>query len=148
MLPAGASQAVAAASQTDKGGIVQFWNEQHAAMDAMKRERDFAKAVLLFREALAINPNHEDSHYYLANCLAALGDIPAAIIELDALSRINPQSHRAYPRKGELLATSAHTRGQMKAAHQALDTALKLNSEETGTLILLGEVSLAQGDMA
>jgi len=136
------------AGQMDKSGVVLFWDKEHAAMNAMKLDHDFAKAAQLFREALAINPNHEDSHYYLANCLAALGDTHAAIIELDALSRINPQSHRAYQRKGELLATSAHTRGQMKAAHQALDTALKLNSEETGTLILLGEVSLAQGDMA
>ena len=148
MLPAGASQAVAAASQTDKGGIVQFWNEQHAAMDAMKRERDFAKAVLLFGEALDINPNHEDSHYYLANCLAALGDIPAAIAELDALSRINPQNHRAFQRKGELLASSAASRSQLEAALQVLNNALRLNPEETGTLILLGEVALAQGDNA
>lgn len=79
-------------------------------MDAIKRERDFSKAAGLFREALALNPEHEDSHYYLASCLAALGDIPAAIAELDALTRINPQNHRAFQRKGELLAASASSR--------------------------------------
>jgi tetratricopeptide (TPR) repeat protein len=141
-------QAANAASPTGQTGIVQFWAKQHAAMDAMKRDRDFTKAAQLFREALAINPNHEDSHYYLANCLAALGDIPAAVAELDALARINPQNHRAYQRKGELLASSATSRSQLQSAHQALNSALKLNSEETGTLVLLGEVTLAQGDMA
>jgi len=129
-----------------KAATVQFWTVQHAAMDAMKRERDFGKAATLFRQALTLNPNHEDSHYYLANCYAALGDIPAAIAELDALSHINPQNHRAFQRKGELLAASATTRTQLGAARLPLVSALRLNSEETGTLVLLGEVDLARGD--
>jgi tetratricopeptide (TPR) repeat protein len=137
-----------AAVQLDKAGLVRFWEKQHAAMDAMKRERNFTKATLLFREALAINPDHEDSHYYLANCLAASGDIPAALAELDALIRINPQNHRAFQRKGELLASSASSRSQLELARQALNGALGLNSEETGALVLLGQVALALGDFA
>ncbi len=137
-----------AAVQLDKAGLVRFWEKQHAAMDAMKRERNFTKATLLFREALAMNPNHEDSHYYLANCLAASGDIPAALAELDALIRINPQNHRAFQRKGELLASSASSRSHLELARQALNGALGLNSEETGALVLLGQVALAQGDFA
>jgi enediyne biosynthesis protein E4 len=132
----------------DKATWLEFWDKQHAAMDAMKREQDLAKAVPLFRKALAINPAHEDSHYYLANCLAGLGDVPSAIAELDALARINPQNRRAFQRKGELLAAAAVSRSQLNAARQALDTALRLNSEETGTLVLLGQVALAQGDVA
>jgi tetratricopeptide (TPR) repeat protein len=137
-----------AAAQLDKAGLVRFWDKQHAAMDAMKRERNFAKATVLFREALTINPDHEDSHYYLANCLAASGDIPSAIAELDALARINPQNRRAFQRKGELLAASASSRSQLEPARQALNLALSLNSEETGTLVLLGQVALALGDFA
>jgi enediyne biosynthesis protein E4 len=134
--------------QLDKATLVQFWDKQHAAMDAMKRERNFAKAAQLFREALAINPNHEDAHYYLANSLVASGDVPAAIAELDVLARINPQSRRAFQRKGELLAASAFSRSQLARARQTLNDALRLNSEETGTLVLLGQVALAQGDFA
>jgi enediyne biosynthesis protein E4 len=129
----------------DKAVLSQFWKKQHAAMDAMKREQDCPKAAPLFREALTINPQHEDSHYYLANCLATLGNIPDATAELDALIRINPQNRRAFQRKGELLAASANSRAQLEAARQALNSALALNSEETGTLILLGEVLLAEG---
>jgi len=137
-----------AKNEDPKSIAVQFWLKQHAAMDAMKREHDFAKGADLFREALALNPNHEDSHYYLANCLTALGDIPAAIAELDVLLHINPQNHRAFQRKGELLAASATSRGQLTLARETLRSALKLNSEETGTLALLGEVELARGDLA
>lgn len=137
-----------APAQLDNATLLRFWEKQHAAMDAMKREHAFTKAAGLFREALAINPKHEDSHYYLANCLVALGDIPSAVSELDQLGRINPQNHRAFQRKGELLAASASSRNQLEQARQALTTALHLNSEETGTLILLGEVSLAMRDLA
>jgi Flp pilus assembly protein TadD len=137
-----------AAAQLDKAVLVRFWEKQHAAMDAMKRDRNFAKATELFREALAINPDHEDAHYYLANCLVASGDIPAAIAELDALVRINPKNRRAYQRKGELLAASASSRSQLESARQALNSALSLNSEETGTLVLLGQVGLALRDFA
>jgi tetratricopeptide (TPR) repeat protein len=100
----------------------------------------------LFREALTLNPQHEDSHYYLANCLALLGDIPSAIAELEILARINPQNHRAFQRKGELLAASATSRAQLEAARAALKAALDLNPEETGTLLLLGQVTLAEGN--
>jgi tetratricopeptide (TPR) repeat protein len=128
--------------------LARFWERQRAAMDAMKREHDLPKATQLFRAALALNPGHEDSHYYLANCLAGQGRLSEAIAELDALVAVNPQSHRAFQRKGELLAASATTRSQLDAARKALDSALRLNSEETGTLLLLGEVALARGDFA
>ena len=134
--------------QLDRAALMRFWNKQRQAMDTMKHEGNCEKAVPLFRDALAINPEHEDSHYYLANCLATLGDIPGAIAELDALARINPQNHRAFQRKGELLAASASSMAQLESARQALDAALHLNSEETGTLVLLGQVALAQGDLA
>ena len=128
--------------------LVRFWEKQRAAMDAMKRDRNFTRAAQLFREALAINPGHEDSHYYLANCLAASGDVAGAVAELDALIGVNSQSHRALQRKGELLASSASSKAQLERARQVLDKALRLNPEETGTLVLLGQVTLALGDGA
>jgi enediyne biosynthesis protein E4 len=134
--------------QLTKQELVRFWDRQRSAMDAMKRERDSAKAERLFREALAINPGHEDSRYYLANSLAEHGDTPGAVAELDTLARINPQSHRAFQRKGELLAASALSQRDLAGAREALNTALRINPEETGTLLLLGEVDLARGDGA
>ncbi|MCC6365288.1 MAG: VCBS repeat-containing protein [Bryobacterales bacterium] len=131
----------------DQRLVMRFWEKQRAAMDAMKREHDPAKAAGLFREALAMDPRHEDSLYYLANCLAAQEDAAGAVAELDKLAQVNPQSHRALQRKGELLASSASSRSQFTAARAPLEAALRLNSEETGTLVLLGEVDLALGDL-
>jgi tetratricopeptide (TPR) repeat protein len=126
---------------------LRFWAKQRAAMDAMKRDRDVEKAAVLLREALAINPSHEDSRYYLANCLAAKGDVPGAIAELNTLTQLNPQSRRAFQRKGELVASSSSSRAELAAARAPLVEALRLNSEETGALVLLGEVDLALGDV-
>ncbi len=120
-----------------------FWEKQRAAMDALKRQRDCLKAAAFFREALAIDPQHEDSHYYLANCLIAQGDIAGAVAELDSLAQINPQSHRAFQRKGEILAAA----GELDQSRKALEIAFRLNSEETGVLVLLGEVALARRDL-
>lgn len=133
-------------AQLDRKTLSRFWEKQRAAMDAMKRDHNINRATQLFREALALNPGHEDSHYYLANCLAAAGDVKGAVSELDMLIRINPESHRALQRKGELLAASASSKAQLEQARRVLNEALRLNSEETGSLILLGQVTLALGD--
>ena len=71
-----------------------FWPVQRAAMEAMKVDRDVPRAVELLREALAIDPTHEDSRYYLANGLLALGQTEEAMAELNRLREMNPRSRR------------------------------------------------------
>ncbi len=126
----------------------EFWSKQREAMDAMKESNDVAKAVVLFRQALALNPEHEDSRYYLANCLAAQGDVAGALEQLAELIRINPGSHRAYQQRGLLLAESASTRTGLKAAEESLEKAYSINPEETGTMLILGELAVVLGDRA
>ena len=144
---AGAAAPASAAKPPGRAEVVQFWDKQRAALDAMKREKDYVRAARLFREALALNPLHEDSHYYLANCLDAQGDTQGAIAELETLARINPSSHRAWQRRGVLLAASARTPAQWATAEDSIRRALNLNPEETGTLLLLGEIGLLRGDL-
>jgi tetratricopeptide (TPR) repeat protein len=143
--PIEAAQA-ATVTPPSRDQLVQFWKKQRAAMDALKRENDIAKAANLFREAVALNPTHEDSRYYLANCLYAQGDTTGALEQLEDLIRTNPQSHRGYQRKGLLLAASAESTVELTAAEQAVSKALALNPEETGTLLLLGEIALLKGE--
>jgi hypothetical protein len=140
--PANAS----AATGLSPDQVVEFWKKQHLAMDALKKDSDIQKAARLFREAVALNPAHEDSRYYLANCLYAEGDTAGALEQLDALIRINPQSHRGYQRKGLLLAAAARNMDQLTAAESTVGKAQALNPEETGTLLLLGEIALLRGD--
>ena len=136
-----------APAATDKSRLLEFWNQQRAAMKAMKVENDFPKAIPLFRAALAVDPQHEDSHYYLAHCLAAQGDVTHALAQLEELQRLNPQSHRAFQQWGCLRAISAASDADLAAAEKSLERAHALNPEETGALLVLGEVALLRGDV-
>lgn len=139
-----ASRPVTPSSERERQ--LQFWARQRAAMNAMKIEKDNSKAIPLFREALALNPNHEDSRYYLGLCLASQNDPDAALAELEVLQRINPQSHRAWQQWGVLRAMFAKTDADLAVAEQSLERAHALNPEETGALLVLGEISLLRGD--
>lgn len=131
---------------TDKQRTLDFWNKQRAAMNAMKVEKDDAKALALFREALALNPAHEDSLYYLAACLASAGDTGGALAQLAELKRISPQSQRAFAQWGTLRALTATSPADLQAAEESLARAQAINPEETGALLVLGEVALLRGD--
>ena len=133
---------------SDREQVVEFWNKQRAGMDAVKIEGDLPKAIGLFRQALALNPEHEDSRYYLANCLAALGDLEGAMTELDTMRRLSPGSHRAHKQWGVLRAMTAESGADLEAADRALERALEINQEGIGSVFVLGEIALMQGDRA
>ncbi len=130
----------------DRSRTVAFWAKQREAMQALKVERDVARAAVLLREANALDPTHEDTRYYLASALATLGDVRGALAELEALTRLNPSSHRALARWGALRAQTADGPADLVAAEASLQRAHALNPEETGALLALGEISLMLGD--
>ncbi len=130
----------------EKEKLVQFWAKQREAMNALQVEADLPRATKLFREALALNPAHEDARYYLGNCLAMQDDRQGALAEFEELMRLNPQSQRAYRRWGVLRAAAASSRWDLDSARERLKKAAAINPEETGTLLVLGEVDLLQGD--
>jgi len=115
-------------------------------MNTIKVAKDFSAAITLFREAILLNPKHEDSHYYLAQALAGTGDFESALDELLKLQEINPQSHRAFQQWGNLRAQSAQTMEHLDQAEHALEQARRINPEETGALLILGEVSVLKND--
>jgi tetratricopeptide (TPR) repeat protein len=125
-----------------------FWRAHRAGMDAIKKEGDSGKAEGHFRRALALDPAHEDARYYLAAALVAQGETPEALKHLRELARRSPRSHRAFKRWGTLEALAATSPAELEEAARALERALELNQEETGSLLVLGEVALMQGDPA
>jgi enediyne biosynthesis protein E4 len=130
----------------DRRRLAAFWLKQREAVDALKTRGDLPRAIALFREALALNPSHEDARYYLANALAEQGRVPEALEQLEWLIRVNPQSHRALKQWGALRALSARSPADLEAARATLARALAVNPEETGTLLLLGELALMGGE--
>jgi tetratricopeptide (TPR) repeat protein len=125
--------------------VLAFWSRHRQAMDAMKRDEDPEKAIPLFREALALDPGHEDARYYLANCLWAVGDEEGALGELAELRRRAPGSLRAHLRWAAIQAAVDDSEEGLAGAVAAGKRALEINQEETGGLLLLGELELLRG---
>jgi Flp pilus assembly protein TadD len=135
------------ASTTDRERVVAFWNAQRAGMHAMKVERNCPKAIELFRTALLHDPAHEDARYYLGTCLAETGNAEGALQQYEELTRNNRQSHRGHAAWGTLRAITARSREDLARAEAALERAHRLNPEETGALLTLGEVALMRRDV-
>jgi tetratricopeptide (TPR) repeat protein len=133
---------------SEKERQIAFWDKHRAAMDRLKRDRDPQSAALLFREALALDPRHEDGRYYLASCLASMGQTQGAIKELEALLAVNPSSHRALQRLAYLHAQTARSKADLQTAAAEAGRAHALNPEETGALLLLAEIELLRGNPA
>lgn len=131
---------------TDREKIARFWQLQRAGMDAIKIEDDPEKAARLFDQALELNPDHEDAHYYRAAALTALGRPDEALDHLRRLTEINPQSHRGHKRWGTLRALTAETDQHLEEAARALERSHEVNKEEIGSLLVLGEIDLLRGD--
>ena len=136
------SAASAPASMTDRDRVVAFWDRHRAAMHALKVERAPGKAADLFEQALALDPAHEDARYYLATALAAQGDTDGALRQYDLLNRANDRSHRSLAAWGRLRALTQRNPADLVAAEAALAKAHDLNPEETGALLMLGEIAL------
>ncbi|MDH3785024.1 MAG: FG-GAP-like repeat-containing protein [Acidobacteriota bacterium] len=124
----------------------EFWRVQRAAMRAMKVDADPVAAGRLFEQALQLDPSHEDSIYYLGNCLAEQGDDDGALARFAELMRINPKSHRAFKRWGTLQAIVAKSSEEIERAEEALDRAVAINPEATGARMVLAEIHIVRGD--
>lgn len=137
--------AAAAEGGLDRGEVRQFWRLFREAT----RERhagEFAKAEDLYRQALAIDPRHEDSLYYLGQSLDALGRVGEAREALRRLVEVDSGSSRGHAALGSLLAHHAGgSSAELQDAEQHFREALRINREETGPMIRLAEVLILMG---
>jgi hypothetical protein len=134
------------AAVLSRAKVTAFWAAERAGMDAMKRRGDLPGAIRSFREALAYDPSHEDSRYYLATCLWTQGARDEALRQLAELVRRSPMSHRGYRQWAVYQALAAPDAAGLAGAETAAERALAINGEDTGSLLLLGEIDLLQGD--
>jgi tetratricopeptide (TPR) repeat protein len=128
--------------------VREFWRVQRAAVRAMKVDLDLDAAILNFRQALALDPTHEDSLYFLGNCLEDQGDREGALSQFATLMELNPNSHRAFKLWGTLKAMSAESTAALIHAEEALERAVTINPEATGARMVLAEVGLVRNDTA
>jgi tetratricopeptide (TPR) repeat protein len=121
-----------------------FWDSFRQASKA-RMDGDYAAAAELYKKALQLKPQHEDSLYYLGNCYFELQRYEDALEAYQRLIRANPQgSSRGYVRIGRVYTSRApHAPFDLNKAERAFRQALDLDPD-SGALLCLGEVALLQ----
>ncbi len=145
--PAPAAAAPVSSAQR-KEDVLSFWDAYRDAR-AKAAGGDRKGAIEAYRRALALNPQHEDSHYSLANLLDEEGDRAGAIREMRELLRIQPRAARGHRALGDFLSDPASgPLEDLAEARKEYEAAGSIYQEETGWVVRVGEVELATGDAA
>ena len=127
---------------------VRFWKSFNRAT-TLRIGGDCREALAVYREALGINPSHEDSLYYSGHCLWDTGSIEEARLSFRKLLAVNPESVRAHVALASaLVAPDGAGALDLVAAEKHLRRAHQINLEETGPMVRLGEILVLRGDRA
>jgi tetratricopeptide (TPR) repeat protein len=133
-------------SEERKAEIRRFWEVYRRATD-LKQQGKWEQAALTYREALAIDPRHEDALYYLGNAMFELERYEEAISAWRRLAGVNPMSARAHAQLGAVYSCGAPGAPfDLDVAEREVQRALAINKEESGPILKMGEVALLKGD--
>jgi tetratricopeptide (TPR) repeat protein len=135
----------AATPSLSRDAVLRFWELFNEA-GRLRREKDYGAAAEKYRAALALQGRHEDSLYYLGQCLRETGDFGGAARAWKDLVSVNPASARGHLALGALH-SSPDERAPMNlgVAENHFRRAHAINGEETGPMLRLGEVLVAAG---
>ena len=137
---------VSGLSSEQKAKIRHFW-EVYRRAGMLKQQGAWEKAASAFREALEIEPGHEDALYFLGNVLFELERYEEAVAAWHRLAEVNPSSVRAYAQLGAIYSCGAPGAPfDLEVAERAFQRSLRINREETGPILKLGEVAVLKGD--
>jgi len=131
-----------------KQGVRDFWTLNREA-NRLRLAEDYEKASEAFRRCLEINPEHEDSLYYLGSSLEGMGEYAEAAEAYRRMIALNPSSNRAISQLAHILATPyPGAPSDLKEARALLGRSIELNREHSGPYLSLGRSLLDQGRFA
>ncbi|TNE63923.1 MAG: tetratricopeptide repeat protein [Bacteroidetes bacterium] len=130
-------------TELEKEKVLQFWAHYRQATD-YRLEDQWEAAADYYSRALKLNDKHEDALYYLGNMYFELARYAEAEACWLKLVEVNPRNSRAYLQLGSLYLSSEDF-FDIEKAERACQESLRINKEETGPLLLLGEVELIRG---
>jgi len=138
--------ATEAVSEVERKSVQSFWRLYQEATST-RTSGDFGKAEKLYRKALQLKPDHEDSLYYLGNCLFETGQYREAAEHYRRIIKVNPNSQRALSQLGVTLSIMAPAAPFSPAeAESCFRRSIAINSEESGPFLRLGFLSLNLAD--
>lgn len=128
--------------------VQDFWSDFREATQ-LRLDGDFEAAREAYGRALENNPEHEDALYYLGNVNLELGNWEDARALWQRLVEVSPSSSRAFSQLGSLaLCRPEIPAFDLEAARSAFESAHRLNPEETGPPLRLGQVALFEKSAA
>jgi tetratricopeptide (TPR) repeat protein len=131
----------------EKERILRFWEIYREATN-QRLAGQIKEAAEGYRNALALNSEHEDALYYLGNMCVELGEYQTAEESWQHLAQVNPQSARAHLQLGNLYLNYEQKEFfNLDRAEDQFQQALQINQEETGPTLRLGHVALIRGDL-
>lgn len=134
-------------AMSEKENIRRFWQVYREAT-RQRVSGNVAMACKAYQEALALNARHEDALYYVGNMFLELNDARKAEQAWRKLLEINPASTRAHLQLGGLyLNYEKPEYFDLDRAEAEFKQALKINGEENGVLLRLGQSALLRGDL-
>jgi len=98
------------------------FDEVYAKATAAMASGNFAQALTLYGQAIALDPTHAEAHYKRANALRLLGRPHEAIAAYDEAIRLKPDYAYAYCNRG----TAQRALGLLDAASISFDHAIAL----------------------
>lgn len=129
----------------EKEKVLKFWEYFRQATD-YRMDEQWEQAAVYYQKALELNDRHEDALYYLGNMYLELQRYKDAEACWKKLAEVNPQKSRAFLQLATLYMASGEF-FDLQKAEAAAAQALKNNKEETGPLLLLGEIKLIRGQL-
>lgn len=79
-------------SQQSRDKAKSLLDEGHIAYG----EKNYAKAITLYTNAIQVNPNYDEGYYWLGNAKFALTKYKEAILEYNKAIELNPNNEQAY----------------------------------------------------
>ena len=126
--------------------ITAFW-EAYREATRLRLAGDYERSLAAYQEALSRDSLHEDALYYMGNVALELGKGSVAERAWRTLTAINPSSTRAYIQLGNIHMCDPSAPGfDLSTAARYFREAIRLNREETGALLRLGQAHLVNGN--
>jgi Tfp pilus assembly protein PilF len=104
----------------------------------------FEDAKTRARRALQIDPRHLEAHLLLAQAMAGLDDMDAAVRETEAAIRMDLGEARTYATLGRFLSGQ----GNLHEAEEAFERALKIDPRSVDAMTAFGKFYISTGNPA
>jgi tetratricopeptide (TPR) repeat protein len=143
----GAPRVEGGTASADRETVLRFW-ELYRSATRHRIEGRTGAAAADYEAALELDPEHENTLYWLGNMRFDLGDQPGAALAWERLLTINPRDARVHRQVGVIHTCVGGQLFDPQRAAAEFGRALEINQEETGSLLWLGQVALLRGRMA